>query len=36
VKLSTALRDLHADADRIFKDVYAIEFAGLAPNRAGT
>lgn len=33
-KLSTTLRELHPDADRIFKDVYALEFAGLAPSHS--
>lgn len=33
-KLSTALRELHPEADRIFKDAYALEFAGLAPNHS--
>lgn len=33
-KLSTTLRELHPDADRVFKDVYAFEFAGLSPSHS--
>lgn len=33
-KLSTALRELHPEAEAVFKDVYSFEFAGLSQDHS--